>query len=165
MRRPAFATTRMSVSIMKGHYMDLINHVDIPGLKKDLESAGCAVPHDFPILLEQHLRVLVHRYRPRGRVWEHKSLKTVPKIQRSFFAEPRSLFGENKNEWFVSWDDDFIRGWRRDLLVPKDYGTKIEAGKVGFEQLKEYMLEKGEAAPNESARVELLENILNEYIR
>ena len=43
-------------------------------------------------------------------------------------------------------------------------GADIEAGKVGFAELSEYMLDKGEAAPNESGRVEMLENILNEYI-
>ena len=43
-------------------------------------------------------------------------------------------------------------------------GTEVEAGKVGFAELKEYMLKKGEIAPNASGRVEMLENILNEYI-
>ncbi len=44
-------------------------------------------------------------------------------------------------------------------------GAEIEAGKVGFAELSKYMLEKGEAAPNESGRVEMLENMINEYIR
>jgi xylose isomerase len=35
---------------------------------------------------------------------------------------------------------------------------------VGFKQLRQYMLKKGETAPNASGRVEMLENILNEYI-
>jgi len=43
-------------------------------------------------------------------------------------------------------------------------GADIEAGKVGFAELSEYMLEKGEVTPNESGRVEMLENMLNEYI-
>ncbi len=43
-------------------------------------------------------------------------------------------------------------------------GADIEAGKVGFGDLKAYMLEKGNAAPNESGRVEMLENIINDYI-
>ncbi len=43
-------------------------------------------------------------------------------------------------------------------------GARIETGDVGFAELKEYMLEKGEAAPNASGRVEMLENILNEYL-
>ncbi|HUU58194.1 MAG TPA: xylose isomerase, partial [Phycisphaerae bacterium] len=44
-------------------------------------------------------------------------------------------------------------------------GRKIEKGQVGFKQLGKYMLKKGDADPNESGRVEMLENILNEYIR
>ncbi len=44
-------------------------------------------------------------------------------------------------------------------------GADIEAGKVGFAELGKYMLDKGNAAPNESGRVEMLENILNDYIR
>ena len=43
-------------------------------------------------------------------------------------------------------------------------GADIEAGKVGFKELRSYMLEKGEILANESGRVEMLENILNEYI-
>jgi len=44
-------------------------------------------------------------------------------------------------------------------------GADIEAGKVGFAELNKYMLEKGDAEANESGRVEMLENIINEYIR
>jgi len=43
-------------------------------------------------------------------------------------------------------------------------GAKIEAGSVGFAELEEYMLAKGEVAPNASGRQEMLENILNDYI-
>ncbi len=43
-------------------------------------------------------------------------------------------------------------------------GADIEAGNVGFNELSKYMLDKGEADPNASGRVEMLENILNEYI-
>jgi len=43
-------------------------------------------------------------------------------------------------------------------------GADIEAGKVGFAELNKYMLEKGDAEANESGRVEMLENISNEYI-
>jgi len=43
-------------------------------------------------------------------------------------------------------------------------GADIEAGKVGYAELSQYMLEKGESNPNESGRVEMLENMLNEYI-
>ena len=43
-------------------------------------------------------------------------------------------------------------------------GAKIEAGDVGFAELEAYMLEKGEAAPNESGRQEMIENLINDYI-
>ncbi len=44
-------------------------------------------------------------------------------------------------------------------------GANIEAGKVGFAELSDYMLKKGEVDPNDSGRVEMLENILNDYLR
>jgi xylose isomerase len=43
-------------------------------------------------------------------------------------------------------------------------GADIEAGKLGFTELSKYMLDKGEADANESGRIELLENIFNEFI-
>ena len=43
-------------------------------------------------------------------------------------------------------------------------GQKIEAGSVGFEDLEKYMLEKGNPAPNESGRQEMLENLINDYL-
>lgn len=43
-------------------------------------------------------------------------------------------------------------------------GAKIEAGTVGFTDLEKYMLEKGEAAPNQSGRQEMLENLINDYL-
>jgi xylose isomerase len=44
-------------------------------------------------------------------------------------------------------------------------GQKIEAGSAGFEDMERYMLEKGDTAPNVSGRQEMLENIINRYIR
>src|SRR5690348_6055419 len=44
-------------------------------------------------------------------------------------------------------------------------GQKIEKGGAGFEDLERYMLEKGDAEPNVSGRQEMLENIVNWYIR
>src|SRR5207302_8515708 len=44
-------------------------------------------------------------------------------------------------------------------------GQKIESGSVGFTDLGKYMLEKGKAAPNVSGRQELIENIINRYLR
>ncbi len=43
-------------------------------------------------------------------------------------------------------------------------GAKIEAGEADFASLEAYMLEKGEVAPNESGRQELIENIINDYV-
>jgi xylose isomerase len=44
-------------------------------------------------------------------------------------------------------------------------GTQIESGKVGFAELEKYMLDKGDAAANVSGRQEMLENIINRYLR
>lgn len=58
--------------------------------------------------------------------------------------------------------DKFIKerysGWDKDL------GKKIEEGKVGFTELEEYTLKNGEPAI-QSGRQEMLENILNDYIK
>ena len=43
-------------------------------------------------------------------------------------------------------------------------GAKIEAGEVGFKELEQYMLDKGEADKNISGRQELLENVVNKYL-
>ena len=43
-------------------------------------------------------------------------------------------------------------------------GAEIESGKHSLESLEAYMLEKGEASPNESGRQEMLENIINRYL-
>jgi xylose isomerase len=44
-------------------------------------------------------------------------------------------------------------------------GAKIEAGQATFEDLEKYMLDKGDAAANASGRQEMLENIVNRYLR
>jgi xylose isomerase len=44
-------------------------------------------------------------------------------------------------------------------------GAEIEAGKHDFASLEAYMLKKGDADANVSGRQELIENILNRYIR
>jgi xylose isomerase len=44
-------------------------------------------------------------------------------------------------------------------------GQMIEGGGVGFEDLERYMLEKDDAQANVSGRQEMLENIINRYIR
>ena len=44
-------------------------------------------------------------------------------------------------------------------------GQKIEKGDAKFEDLEKYMLEKGDATPNSSGRQEMLENVVNRYVR
>jgi xylose isomerase len=58
--------------------------------------------------------------------------------------------------------DDFLK--QRYASWDSGIGADIEAAKVGFAELSEYMLKKGEISPNASGRVEMLENIVNEYI-
>ncbi len=43
-------------------------------------------------------------------------------------------------------------------------GQSIEDGSATFATLEKYMLEKGDAAPNESGRQEMLENVINDYL-
>ena len=45
-----------------------------------------------------------------------------------------------------------------------DLGRKIRDKQLSLADLQTYMLEKGECEPNTSGRVEMLENILNEYL-
>ncbi len=44
-------------------------------------------------------------------------------------------------------------------------GADIESGKVKFEELEAYMVKKGEAEKNISGRQEMLENVVNRYLR
>ncbi|MGL6227063.1 MAG: xylose isomerase [Thermoguttaceae bacterium] len=43
-------------------------------------------------------------------------------------------------------------------------GAEIEAGKMNFKKLEEYMLKKGDVTPNVSGRQELFENVVNRYM-
>ncbi|QDU56770.1 xylose isomerase [Aeoliella mucimassa] len=43
-------------------------------------------------------------------------------------------------------------------------GAEIEAGQHTLESLEKIMLEKGQAAPNQSGRQELFENVINQYM-
>lgn len=97
------------------------------------------------------------------------------KVARESF-EPVDLFHAH-----IGGMDAFARGLKTAAAIRKDaelasfvqqrysswdsgIGAAIDAGKVGFQQLSQYMLEKGEAAPNKSGRVEMLENLLNQYL-
>ena len=97
------------------------------------------------------------------------------KVRRESF-EPIDLFHAH-----IGGMDAFARGTKIAAAIRKDrvlldfvkkryssydtgIGAKIEAGSVSFADLEKYMLEKGNAAPNESGRQELLENIVNCYL-
>ena len=58
---------------------------------------------------------------------------------------------------------DFVK--QRYASWDSGIGAQIEKGQAGFAELEKYMLEKGDAAPNVSGRQEMLENIVNRYIR
>lgn len=45
-----------------------------------------------------------------------------------------------------------------------EIGKKIENRQVGFRELEAYMLGKGDVAPNQSGRQELIENIINSFL-
>src|SRR5436190_10754466 len=97
------------------------------------------------------------------------------KVRRESF-EPIDLFYAH-----IAGMDAFARGLKAAAAIRKDgrfdefieqrystwdsgIGKKIEGGKLGFEDLEKYILEKKEIAPNPSGRQELLENIFNEYL-
>jgi xylose isomerase len=97
------------------------------------------------------------------------------KVRRESF-EPVDLFYAH-----IGGMDAFARGLKIAAAIRKDgrldkfvktryrsydsgIGAKIEKGKTNFKELEAYMLEKGEAAPNESGRQEFLENLINEFI-
>ena len=62
--------------------------------------------------------------------------------------------------------DGKLDGFVRDRYASWDsgIGAEIEAGKTCFESLSTYMLDKGEVAPNQSGRQEMLENLVNRYL-
>lgn len=97
------------------------------------------------------------------------------KVRRESF-EPVDLFHAH-----IGGMDAFARGLKIAAAIREDgaltkfvknryrsydsgIGQKIEAGTVGFIELEKYMLEKGEAAANESGRQEMLENLINDYL-
>jgi xylose isomerase len=58
--------------------------------------------------------------------------------------------------------DNFIK--ERYSSWDSGIGADIEAGKVSLSKCSEYILQKGDITANKSGRVEMLENIINEYI-
>ena len=57
--------------------------------------------------------------------------------------------------------NDFVKN--RYSSYDKGIGKNIEQGKASFESLQKYILAKGDAAANGSARQEYLENLFNSY--
>ena len=97
------------------------------------------------------------------------------KVRRESF-EPIDLFHAH-----IGGMDAFARGLKIAAAIREDgvlskfvanryrsydsgIGQKIEQGTTNFAELEAYMLDKGEAAPNESGRQEMLENIINDYL-
>jgi xylose isomerase len=58
---------------------------------------------------------------------------------------------------------DFIK--KRYASWDSGIGAEIEGGKTTFEYLEAYMLKKGDAEKNTSGRQEMIENVLNRYLR
>jgi xylose isomerase len=58
---------------------------------------------------------------------------------------------------------DFVK--QRYASWDSGIGADIESGKAKFEELEAYMLKKGEAEKNVSGRQEMLENVINRYVR
>ena len=97
------------------------------------------------------------------------------KVRRESF-EPIDLFYGH-----IAGMDAFARGLKIASAIRKDgrieqfikerysswdtgIGKQIENREVGFEELEEYILKKGDAAPNQSGRQEMLEAIINEFL-
>lgn len=57
---------------------------------------------------------------------------------------------------------DFVK--QRYSSWDEGIGAQIESGKASFKTLEKYILQKGEAARNQSGRQEFLENLINEFI-
>jgi len=97
------------------------------------------------------------------------------KVRRESF-EPIDLFYGH-----IAGMDAFARGLKIASAIRKDgrieqfikerysswdtgIGKQIENREVGFEELEQYILKKGDAAPNQSGRQEMLEAIINEFL-
>jgi xylose isomerase len=98
------------------------------------------------------------------------------KVRRESF-EPVDLFHAH-----VGGMDAFAQGLKIAAAIRKDgvlkefvkeryaswdrgIGAEIESGKAKFEELEAYMLKKGDAEKNTSGRQEMLENIVNRYLK
>jgi xylose isomerase len=126
-------------------------------------------PTDYYLTAQCMLAILKHGGLGRGGV------NFDAKVRRESF-EPIDLFYAH-----VGGMDAFARGLRiaaairadglLDQFVKQRYaswdsgiGAEIESGQASLASLAAYMLERGEAAPNQSGRQEMLENIINFYL-
>ena len=75
------------------------------------------------------------------------------------FARGLRIAAEIRKEGLI---DQFVKNRYRSW--DSGIGAEIESGKASFASLEKFMLEKGDASPNESGRQEMLENIFNLYI-
>lgn len=98
------------------------------------------------------------------------------KVRRESF-EPEDLFHAH-----IGSMDSFAQGLKIAASIRKDgllkemldkrysswetgIGAQISEGTANFEALERYMLEKGEVSANSSGRQELIENIINRYVK
>jgi xylose isomerase len=98
------------------------------------------------------------------------------KVRRESF-EPVDLFHAH-----IGGMDAFAQGLKIAAAIRKDgvlkdlvkqryaswdsgVGTVIESGKANFETLETYMLKQGDAAKNVSGRQEMIENVINRYLK
>jgi len=126
-------------------------------------------PTDFYLTAQCMLAILKHGGIGKGGV------NFDAKVRRESF-EPIDLFHAH-----VGGMDAFARGLKIAAEIRKDgvvsdfikqryrswdsgIGASIESGKESFDSLEKYILEKGDVAPNESGRQEMLENIINWYL-
>ena len=76
------------------------------------------------------------------------------------FAQGLKIASAIKNDGLLS---KFVK--ERYASWDTGVGAEIESGKASFETLEAYMLKKGEADKNVSGRQEMLENIINRYMK
>lgn len=100
---------------------DLLEHINVPALLKDMAEMGAILPAGIEVSLERHLRVFAVRYvPPKEKKWRHKTLKTVPNTVRRFFSKPRYEEGS----YFFRYDKHFLCGWRKGVMQrPKSVFT------------------------------------------
>jgi len=125
-------------------------------------------PTDYYLTTQTMLVLLKYGLAPGG-------VNFDAKLRRESF-EPIDLFYAH-----IGGMDAFARGLkiaaaiRRDQAIESivsqrysswdsELGKRIESGSTNFAELEALMLEKGEAAGNQSGRQELLENIVNRYL-